>query len=187
VTGRSLGPGGPLIVPAMLLDDLEADPRPPVARLAEILRKYESAPDTGRQLAEAVASGSPTLERAGAWLLRRWAARTPGVAATDWAVVLDALPGVRRWEARLLLCQLLAERPGLADGDRDAVAAFVRAGVGDRNPFLRAWAITALHAIAVRHPELRAEARRRVAAGRRDPAASVRARMRRLEAFPPGR
>lgn len=164
----------------MLLDDLETDPKATVPRLEAIHQRHHADRNYTRTLAEAVASGAPELERAGAWLLRRQVADEGGLPAKDWAVVLDGLAGVTSWEARLELCQLLAGHPALTDVAAEDVAGFLRGCAADGNAFVRAWGVTAFHAFAARHTAHRAEARRLLAAARKDPAKSVQARLRHL-------
>lgn len=165
----------------MLLDDLEAEPRLTVARLVVLYRQHRLRKNFTRELAEAVASGSARLERAGTWLLLR-AAREPGDwPAADWEIVVNGLDGVRDWAARLQLCQLLAEQPALVEAAPEEIAGFVRGCAADPKPFVRAWGISAFHALGRHDPRYRAEARRWLARGRVDPTKSVQARMRQLE------
>ena len=95
----------------MLLDDLEIRPLLTVAQLAALHRRHRGDRNYTRTLAEAVASGSAALERAGAWLLRRAAAERD-LPEEDWTLVVDALAGVRSWAGRLILCQLLSKNRG---------------------------------------------------------------------------
>jgi len=177
----------------MLLDDLEVEPVLTVARLAALHQRHRGDRHFTRTVAEAVASGSPVLERAGAWLLRRQAAVAGGLPAEDWAVVLDALDGVRSWAGRLLLCQMLAEQPGLMGAAPADVADFLRSCITDVQTTVRAWSVCAFHLLAQQQVEFRAEAKRLVAAAHRDPAKCVQARLRHLPAAgrtqksPPGR
>jgi hypothetical protein len=165
----------------MLLDDLEVRPLLTVAQLAAIHRRERGGKNYARTLAEAVASGSPALERAGAWLLRREAADRGGLPAADWQVVVDALRDVRSWAGRLLLCQLLSAQPALMDAAPDEAAGFLRDRANDPKPTVRAWSVDAFHRLARRHAAFRPEARRLVRAARRDPAKCVQARLRHLD------
>lgn len=164
----------------MLLDDLEVRPLLTVAQLDALHRRHRGDRNYTRTVAEAVASGSAVLERAGGWLLRREAVERGGYPAGDWAVVVDALPGLRSWAGRLLLCQLLSAQPALMDAAPAEFADFLGDCAGYPKPTVRAWAVSALHELACRHLAHRAEARRRVAAARRDPAPCVQARLRHL-------
>ncbi len=164
----------------MLLDDLEVTPVT-VAQLDALHRRHREDRNFTRTVAEAVGSGSVVLERAGAWLLRREAAvRGSDFPAEDWAVVIEALPGVRSWAGRLILCQLVSEQPALMDAAPAEMAEFLRGCVAHPKPTVRAWSVNAFHELARRHPEFRAEARRLVAVARRDRTPCVQARLRHL-------
>jgi len=164
----------------MLLDDLEVTPLLTVVQLEALHQRHRGDDNYTRTLAEAVASGSPVLERAGAWLLRREAAERGGYTAADWAVVVDALAAVRSWAGRLIICQLLSAQPALMDAAPEAVADFLRRGLTDAKPTVRAWSTNAFHELARRHGAFRVEARRWVAVARRDRAKCVQARLRHL-------
>ena len=164
----------------MLLDDLEVTPLLTVAQMEAMHQRHRGDRNYSRALAEAVASGSPVLERAGAWLLRRALADRGGYLDEDWAVVLDALAGVRSWAGRLIICQMLSEQPRLMDTAPVDVADFLRSCAVDAKPTVRAWSVNAFHLLARQHADFRAEARRMVAAARRDSAKCVQARLRHL-------
>lgn len=164
----------------MLLDDLEVTPLLTVAQLDALHRRHRGDRNFTRTVAEAVASGSAVLERAGAWLLRREAAARGGYPAGDWAVVIEALPGVRSWAGRLILCQLVSEQPALMDAAPAEMAEFLRGCADHPKPTVRAWSVNAFHELARRHPEFRAEARRLVTVARRDRTPCVQARLRHL-------
>lgn len=164
----------------VLLDDLETVPALTVAQLAALHRRHGGDRNYPRTIAEAVASGSPELERAGAWLLRRAVAERGGYPAEDWLVVVDGLRGVRSWAGRLILCQLFSERPALMDAAPDEIAGFLGDCAADAKPTVRAWSVNALHELARRHGAFRGEARRLVAEARKDPAKCVQARLRHL-------
>ena len=165
----------------MLLDELEAEPKPTVAWLEQVSRRHAADRGFVRQLAEAVASGSPVLERGGAWLLRKHVDETGGYPSEAWAIAVDGLGGVTSWETRLVLCQMLAEHPGLFDAAPRDLADFLRACAGHKTPFVRAWAVTAFHALGQRHAAFRAQAKRLLVKARTDPAKSVQARLRHLK------
>jgi len=165
----------------MLLDDLETEPRMTVARLEVLYRLWRLRKNFTREVAEAVVSGSAPLERAGAWLWIRLAREPGGLPAADWEIVVNGLDGVRTWTARLQLCQLLATQPSLVQAAPREIAEFVRSCAKDQKPFVRAWGISAFHALGRHDSSHRAEARRWVARGRSDPTKSVQARMRQLE------
>jgi hypothetical protein len=164
----------------LLLDDLDAEPKPTVARLEEVYARHRSERRFVERIAEAVGSGDAGLERSGAWLLRRHAKSGEDLPAAVWTEIVEGLAGLKTWEARLLLCQLLSDRPELADANPARVADFLCGATEDKNPLIRAWGISSLVALGQRHKAFSGEARRRLAKARRDAAASVRARLRHL-------
>jgi hypothetical protein len=153
-----------------------------VAHLERIYARESGRAGFSHLLAEAVASGSPVLERNGAWLLRRLVDDSGQLAPADWELVVDGLGGVRDWVARLELCRIIADHPGLTLATSDSITDFLRSCAGDKKPFVRAWGVTAWHILGRAHPAHRAEARRWMAKARRDPAKSVQARLRHLSA-----
>ena len=164
----------------MLLDELEVRPLLTVAQLAALHRKHRADPNYARTVAEAVASGSPVLERAGGWLLRHEVAASGAFPPEDWQVVMEALPGVKSWHGRLLLCQLLSRHPFLMDVAPEEFGEFLRGCLDDPKPTVRAWSVSALHELARRHPAFRAEARRAMITAGKDSAKCVQARLRHL-------
>jgi hypothetical protein len=164
----------------MLLDDMESRPLPTVAQLEALHRRCRGDRNFTRTAAEAAVGGSPGLERSGAWLVRREAAERAGYPAEDWEVVIEGLGGVRSWAGRLILCQLFSEQPALMDTAPVDVAVFLRDCARHPRPTVRAWAVTSFHELGRRNPVFRAEARRLVAAARRDPAKCMQARLRHL-------
>lgn len=164
----------------MLLDELESEPKATVAWLEAIYRREAGRKNFSRDLAEAVASGSPELERNGAWLMRRWVEEKGPLPAADWELVIDALAGVRSWVARLELGHILVSQPDMSDAAPEAIAKFLRTCASDPQPFVRAWGVTAFQALGKRHREFLPEAKRWLAKARKDPAKSVQARARHL-------
>jgi len=108
----------------MLLDDLEVRPLLTVAQLEALHQRHHSDKNYSHTLAEAVASGFPDLERAGAWLLRRAVANRVRFPDDAWAVVVNGLSGVRSWAGRLIICQMLSEQPELMEAAPAEVADF---------------------------------------------------------------
>ena len=164
----------------MLLDEIESEPEVAVAWLEKIYRRDAARKNFSRDLAEAVASGSPALEHGGAWLMRRLVDEKGPLPPADWELTVDGLAGVRSWVARLLLCQLLAGHPEMTESAPEAIAGFLRECADGPNIFVRAWAVTAFHALGKRHRAYGAEAKRCLTKARKDPAKSMQARLRHL-------
>lgn len=168
----------------MLLDELETDPKPSAAQLRQWHEHNRDHPRYALTLAEAIVSGAPALERAGACLLRRWVGEGAQPSAEVLAIVIDGLDGVRSHLGRLVLSQFWAENPALMETAPAEVGAFLRRGIDDPKATVRVWSLNALWWLAQRHPELRADVRAAVRRAKRDPEACVQARLRQMGLVP---
>lgn len=168
----------------MLLDELESDPRFSVPQMRRWHERNRGHPRYALTLAEAIVSGTPRLELAGAWLLRRWLKEGGRPSAEAWTIVFDGLGGVRSHLARLTLCQLWVEQSEQAETAVAEVADFLRRGLDDPKATVRVWSLNALWLLAQRHPEFRAEVSAAVRRAKRDPEACVQARLRQMGLVP---
>ncbi|MCR9245036.1 MAG: hypothetical protein NXI31_08380 [bacterium] len=134
-----------------------------------------------RQCVDLATDPDARLAAGATWLLRAWveAGRqpSPGVMAR----LARALPAVQEHWARLHLCQTVRSLR-VPRAHAAAFAAFLGECRLAKKPFLRAWAIDGLHRLALDHPAHEPAARAALEAGLADPAASVRARVRRIQA-----
>ena len=98
--------------------------------------------------------------RGATWLLKRWLEDAQGpVPAALTHRLLTRLGALAHWEAKLHVLQSLPHLT-IAPSDAPTVARFVAACLGDDAKFVRAWAYTGLHHLAVQHPAYREDARR---------------------------
>lgn len=164
----------------MLLDELETERLLTVQQLARLHERERHNRRYAHEVTEAVVSGSPSLERAGGWLLRQWLRSGGELPEEERALLVDGLGGVRSHVGRLILYQLFTEYPGLMETAPDDVAAFLTRGLEDARATERAWSLSALWWLARRHPQHRAAVRRALAAARRDPEVCMQARLRQL-------
>jgi len=168
----------------MLLDELEIDPRPSVAQLRQWHERRRDHPRYALTLAEAIVSGTPILEYAGAWLLRRWLHEGATLSGEALTIVIDGLDGVRSHLGRLILSQFWAEFPALMEVAPSEVGEFLRRGIDDPKATVRVWSLNALWWLARRHPEYCAELRAAVQRAKRDPEPCVSARLRQMGLLP---
>lgn len=168
----------------MLLDELEADPTFSVPQMRQWHERNRGHSRYALTLAEGIVSGSPRLELAGAWMLRRWLKEGGQPSAEAWSVVFDGLGDVRSHLARLTLCQLWVEQSEQAERAVAEVADFLRRGLDDPKATVRICSLNALWLLAQRHPEFRAEVSAAVRRAKRDPEPCVQARLRRLGLMP---
>ena len=135
-----------------------------------------------RHLVAFAAQADPDAQMAATGLLKRCheagAAVPPGVALR----LLELLPALARWEARLHVLQMLPGLP-IPESRADGLCIFLRACPGEKNRFVRAWAFAGLHRLASLHDGYRAEVGTLIEKAAREEAPSVRARLRRLPAM----
>lgn len=150
--------------------------------MLEAIRDKGSA--EGVRLAEAVELASddvPAVAEGATWLLRAWLEGGAVLPAAQVEGLADRLARVGSPWARLHIAQSV----GLIDitpETRERFAAFLRQGLQSERPFLRAWSMDGLVRLASRYEAHAGEADRALRAAFEDPAASVRARARRVSA-----
>ena len=115
------------------------------------------------------------------WLLRAWL--EAGATLSDRQVVelADRLERIGSDWARLHIAQAVGSLPVPAEV-AERFAAFLRGGLVSERPFLRAWAMDGMVRLAREHPDYSEEADLALHAAFADPAASVKARARRVAA-----
>lgn len=145
--------------------------------------------DTGRpstsDIDDAIALGcgpDRTVAAGATWLLRAWteSGHVPW-SPRQWRALIGGLEHVTDPWASLHLAQTVGSMEVPAR-HAEALADFFERRLDSERPFLRAWAMDALVRIARKDPSVREAAGRAFRAGFEDPAASVRARARRLDA-----
>ncbi len=115
------------------------------------------------------------------WVLRAWVEGGADLDAAAVGRLARILPRIAADHARQHVCQIV-RRIDVPARHAAAFAVFLENCRQSPRPFLRAWAVDGLYRLAVAHPRYAAEAELALRAAREDPAASVRARVRRIEA-----
>ena len=123
--------------------------------------------------------GDPRTSVAATWVLRAALAAGQELDRSQTAALLRELTRIREDDARLHVCQSVVH---LEVPSRSAapLARFLRERLAGEHKFTRAWALDALVRLAQQHDGYRREALDALARAGTDPAASVRARARRL-------
>jgi len=149
------------------------------APLERLLDSQAPTPTHLRTLVGWVDADERSVSSGASWLLRKHlegGARLTPAATTRLAEHLSAISD--SW-ARLHICQSMALLDVPAEVV-DAFAEFLRTGTKSQHTFERAWAYDGFARLARRHAHLAAESSVLLQRGAADPAASVRARLRRL-------
>ena len=94
---------------------------------------------------------------------------------------LDAVHGLKSWQAQLHACQSI-DRLVVEAEQAASLADWLEPLLTHERPFLRAWSLNALCRLAEAHPALEPRARKGLDRAAEDDAASVRARARKLAA-----
>lgn len=132
-------------------------------------------------------SADQTLETGATWLFKHHMEVTkPELDPTLTLKLAQTLPNLAGWEAKLHCLQILPYLT-LTGESADLVFRFVLACREDQNKFVRAWAYSGLHHLALAHPGYRTEVRILLEnAIRTEQAASVKVRLRRAleQGFP---
>lgn len=171
--------------------------KPDLSRLDALLRQAEGNPADFldrlatewpvsdallRHLVAFAAQADPDAQVAATGLLRRYLAAGAAFPPVAVSPLLALIPALVRWEARLHGLQIL---PGLPIPKKHAAGLheFLRGCLDEQNRFVRAWAYTGLHRLALLHAGYRAEVSALLETAARDEAPSVRARLRQLHAL----
>lgn len=128
-------------------------------------------------LIELVGDRPDPVAEGATWLIKDRLEHGGRLTAPQTAELIDQLATISAWQARLDVCQSFRFLELPPDLTGTCVEWLKPLGTSDR-PLLRAWSMDALQHLARHDERLAAEAADRLAAGERDPAASVRARAR---------
>lgn len=132
-----------------------------------------------QHLVNRIPSYDANAEVGATWLLLEALKSGSRFNAPTQAACLDAMTQLKRWESKLHMARAV-EFLALSDAQAESVSEILRSWASDSAAFLRAWSVTALVQLAKRHPALETAADAALARAKNDPAASVRARLRRL-------
>jgi hypothetical protein len=114
------------------------------------------------------------------WLLKRHLEDGGRLVPAQSDRLFELLGALEAWEARLHVLQSLPHLR-IREAHVPAVQRLARDGIASERPFVRAWAYSGFCELANEYPEFTAEAERLLERARGDEAASVRARVRRIE------
>ncbi len=141
-------------------------------------------PEAWARLAGLFVSDDLLESQAASWVVKGWLEKGHPIPAEAVEILEGHLDRIADAWTRQHLCQSLRHL-GLADAPATSIDRWVGAIEAWRKeprPFLRAWATDALYRLAEAHPELKERAATALREAFEDPAASVRARARRIQA-----
>jgi HEAT repeat protein len=124
-------------------------------------------------------SDEARMQTAATWILKWLQERHATLSKSQTQEVLRLLRGMSNWEAKLHLLQMLG---GLQIPSRsgNSLHRFLKEHACDENKFVRAWSYNGLFVLGQQHARFRTEVGELLSQAQQDPAASVRARVRRI-------
>jgi hypothetical protein len=150
-----------------------------VAALARLQAHSGAKPGFVSEVITVLGQLDPEVAYRAVWLLRKAAAESR-LDERDWARIAELVDASDHWIYRLTLCQLFAEAACLP-ALRAQVFPFLQRCFTDRRVIIRAWALSAM--LRFRDdPVYRLAIQRTLRIAQRDPAKSMQARLRRLQA-----
>jgi hypothetical protein len=160
----------------MALADYDGTHKEP---LEAILRTWEPTAELLAELVELSSAEDASVAAGATWLLRAWVEQGVPLRPHDVSELARRLTGITALWARLHVCQTIRSLR-IDTQDAGLFGTFLGECRGSERPFIRAWATDGLHHLALRHPDYESDARVALEAALTDPAASVRARARRI-------
>ena len=154
----------------------ESDGHAPLDTIAE---QYPANASMLHSLLTVAESAEPNLQLACLALLKRHQQAGSSFSSRSTGRLLELLPTLPDWRARLQILQMLPELE-ITKKQADSLADSLHVMLRERNKFIRAWVYSGLHRIAFLHPAYRAEVTNLLQEAARQEAASIRARLRQL-------
>ena len=150
-----------------------------VDTLHDIRRAHEASRELLSDLVRLATDGEAKVQAGATWLLRAYLTDGASFSTEQVAELASALPDISDKWARLHICQSI-DHLEITAADAPRFAGFLRDCTRDRNTFVRAWATDGFWRLAHQHDEFVGETKRLLEAALADPAASIRARARRI-------
>lgn len=147
--------------------------------LTEIEAKYSKEAGYVDALIDLIDDANAHLSEGSTWLLKAKLDKNETLSDKQTSNFLSALPTVSSWQAQLHICQSIRHLSiGLTEAS--TLIKWLQALMKHRRPFLRAWSVDAIIAVAQQHNQYADLARNALEHALGDDAASVRARARSL-------
>lgn len=165
---------------AVLLDELREYDGKSTAILGEIAHRWSQKPHYLEALLGLFRNSDPTTQNGASWLFKSFVEGDEPVGNEVSTGLCDQAALLNDWAAQLHVCQSVQH---LTFGPVEArkLGTWVRTLLDHDRPFLRAWSLDALVGLSSFDPLLRLQAKKALLQALSDPAASVRARARKLK------
>lgn len=165
--------------PRALRDDIAAFDGRATTILGEAEARFRARPDYAASLVALAGDAEPAVSSGATWLLKAHLEAGGALAPAETDALTASLRAIAAWDAQLHVCQSVRYLT-LSARDAGRLARWLESLLAHERPFLRAWSLDALWRLASRHQRHRRRAEQAFEAAGEDPAASVKARARKL-------
>jgi hypothetical protein len=132
-----------------------------------------------RSLVNLVGDSQEKIQVAVTWLLKRLAENDARFKTEHLIVLFSSLSELTHWLSKLHVCQML-QYVAIPEESAENVVWFLERNLMDENRFLRAWSYNGFYELARQHPKYVGYATEQLERGETEPAASVKARIRKI-------
>lgn len=151
-----------------------------VSILSEIAAHNSSRASFFDDLIELIPDEEGAISDGATWLIKAHFDDGGALSKSQTDRLVAAAPKTESWQAQLHLCQTIG-RCALTPAHAKKLSEWLGPLLSHKRPFLRAWSLDALSALAATDPSLSDRYKTAMAAALNDSAASVRARARNIE------
>ncbi|MEM8685761.1 MAG: hypothetical protein AAGF81_00420 [Pseudomonadota bacterium] len=163
-----------------LLEDLRAYDGKAVTLLSEAHARHGGAASYLADLVALSAHDELHVSDGATWLLKASLEKGNLLSPSETDALLANLEKIVHWPAQLHVCQML-DALTVPEEAAPPLADWLSGLLKHERPFLRAWSMSALHALAAQHPAFDRQAKSALEAAETDASAAVRVRARNLE------
>ncbi len=151
-----------------------------VAILKTLEARFSSDANYINDLIDLLADVEPAMSDGSTWLLKSWLENGGELSKSQTKRLTDLISTLQSWVAQLHICQSIGCLR-LDEAQARKLVVWLTPLLSHRRPFLRAWSLDALCAVGEAHSHYWDKARSALQAAQNDEAASVRARVRKLQ------
>lgn len=146
-------------------------------QILEIYQRYAQEASLAQELIKLLQIVD--LQKGASWLIKHHLESGHNFKNAEISGIYKSLNKVGHWEARLHLLQCIPYI-SIADTDKEKVEIFLRHSLADENKFIRAWAYSGMHDLAIQYPEYEREVKSLFKEAIENEAPSVKARIRKI-------
>lgn len=150
-----------------------------VTMLSELAARHKDAPSFLDSVITLSAAAEDNISDGATWIIKLHVDDGGALSPKQTGALVKNCARITSWSAQLHVCQII-DRLKLSPSQAAALAPWLKPLLSYDRPFLRAWALNALCAVASAHDRFRKQAIDALAEAENDKAASVRARARNI-------